>query len=168
VYKVVKENGNRFLSASDSKDLSAQIMLPFIWNIEEYPYINWKWRPRILPKGAAENKDNTNDSACGVYVVFGRYSGVASKYAWSSTLPVGTVVPRRDGKLRIKVVGSGSNGVGSWKGYSVNVPKDFQKLFGKPMGRKPTGVAILTDGNATHTAAACDYADFVISKNPLY
>jgi hypothetical protein len=168
VYTVTEDGGKKFLRAHDHKDLSAQIMLPFIWNIEEYPYINWRWRPRVLPKSAAENNDNTNDSACGVYVVFGRYTGVASKYAWSTTLPVGKVIPRRDGKLRIEVVGSGPEGVGNWKGYSVNVPQDFKRLFGKPMGRKPTGIAILTDGNATHTAAACDYADFVISKKPLY
>lgn len=168
VYQVVMENKKPFLHAHDNQDISSQIMLPFVWHVDLMPYLNWRMRPRVLPKGAAENKDNTNDSACGVYVVFGRYTGVASKYAWSTTLPVGTVVSRRDGKLRIKVIGTGSEGIGKWQGYSVNVPQDFKELFGKDMGHKPTGIAVLTDGNATHTPAACDYADFVISKKPLY
>jgi hypothetical protein len=168
VYRVVLEDGKPVLTAHDDKDYSAQIMYPFIWKIDEYPYLNWRWKPKVLPTGAREDNDNKNDSACGIYVVFGRYSGVATKYVWSTSLPVGKVVSRRDGKLRIKVVGTGPGGVGKWKGYSVNVMDSYKQLFGQPPKRKPSGIAILTDGNATHTAAACDYADFVISKKPLH
>lgn len=168
VYKVALENGKPVLTAHDDRDYSAQIMYPFIWKIDEYPYLNWRWKPKILPTGATEDNDNKNDSACGVYVIFGRYSGVATKYVWSTSLPVGKVVSRRDGKLKISVKGSGQGGVGKWHGYSVKVLDSYQQLFGAPSKRKPSGIAILTDGNATHTAAACDYADFTISKKPLY
>lgn len=168
VYTVMEEDGKKYLRAKESFGASAQIMLPFIWPVEEMPYLNWRWRPMLLPKGAKESADNLNDSACGVYVIFGRYTGVASKYVWSTTLPVEQVVSRREGKLRIKVVGSGPEGLGKWYGYSVNVPEDYRKMFGKSMDREPTGIAILTDGNATSTPAECDYDDFVISKKPLY
>ncbi len=168
IYHVKVEGDNHFLRAEDDKDISQQIMKSFIWPIDEMPYLNWRWRPRILPAGATEADDTRNDSACGVYVIFGRYSGVATKYAWSTSLPVGSVVSRRGGKLKIDIVDTGQGGVGQWHDYSVNVPQSYRKLFGTPMNRKPTGVAVLTDGNATHTAAACDYADFVISKKPLH
>lgn len=168
VYKVKVEGAKHYLSAYDDKDYSAQIMKPFIWDTDEYPYLNWRWRPKVLPQGAIESQDDKNDSACGVYIVFGRYSGVASKYVWSTSLPTGDVVSRRGGNLRIMSMGTGQGGVGQWHSYSVNALQSAEKLFGKPMSRKPTGIGILTDANATHTAAACDYADFVISKKPLY
>jgi len=168
VYRVRVEGGKHYLEAKDDKDLSEQIMNVFVWNTDEYPYLNWRWRPRTLPTGAKESDDNLNDSACGIYVVFGRYSGVASKYVWSTTLPKGTIVSRRGGDLRILSMGSGQGGLNRWHSYSVNVLDSANKLFGKTMKRKPTGIGILTDANATHTAAACDYADFSISKKPLY
>lgn len=168
VYKVKTSGGLHYLSADDNQDISQQIMKTFVWPVDEMPYLNWRMRPRVLPAGASENDDAKNDSACGVYVIFGRYSGVAAKYPWSTSLPVGSTVSRRDGKLKMQVVGSGTGGLNSWSSFSVNVPASYAKLFGKPLDRKPTGIAVLTDGNATHTAAACDYADFVISKIPLY
>lgn len=168
VYRVKVGGNKHYLAAYDDKDLSEQIMNVFIWDTNEYPYLNWRWRPKVLPAGAIESQDDKNDSACGVYIIFGRYSGVASKYVWSTSLPKGTVVSRRGGDLRILSMGSGQGGVGRWHGYSVNALESAEKLFGKPMTRKPTGIGILTDGNATHTAAACDYADFVVSKKPLY
>jgi len=168
VYRVKVEGGKHYLAAYDDKDLSEQIMNVFIWDTDEYPYLNWRWRPKVLPQGATESQDDKNDSACGVYIIFGRYSGVASKYVWSTSLPAGTIVSRRGGDLRIMSMGSGQGGIGQWQGYSVNALQSAEKLFGKSMNRKPTGIGILTDGNATHTPAACDYADFSISKKPLY
>ena len=47
----------------------------------------------MLPTGAIESDDNKNDRAWDVYVVFGRYSGVALKYVWSTSLPVGQTTP---------------------------------------------------------------------------
>lgn len=172
IYHVKVEGGKHYLHAFDDKDLSQQIMLPIMWDIEKYPYLNWRWRPKVLPGKpgleAREDKDDQNDSACGVYVIYGRYTGRATKYVWSSALPVGKIVSRRDGKLRITPVASGTAGVGSWHSYSINVPQSYEKLFGSPMNRAPTGIAVLTDGNATHTPAECDYADFSISMKPLY
>lgn len=168
VYRVKVEGGEHYLAAYDDKDLSEQIMKVFIWNTDEYPYLNWRWRPNVLPHNAVESQDDKNDSACGVYIIFGRYSGVASKYVWSTSLPVGTIVSRRGGDLRILSMGSGKDGVGKWHSYSVNALQSAEKLFGKPMNRKPTGIGILTDANATHTKSACDYAEFSISKKPLY
>ncbi len=164
VYQIAEENGRKYLKAKDDKDLSQQTMRYFNWDLERYPYLSWKWRARELPKGAAENDDNKNDSACGVYVIIGTYTGDAIKYVWSTSLPVAQTVTRRDGKLKIKVADSGALNLNKWVSHTVNVPADYKELFGGELKKKPSGIAVLTDGNATHTAAACDYADFTISK----
>ena len=54
VYSVQKEEGNKFLHADDSQDLSEQIFKEFIWKIDQYPYFKWKWRAKVLPKGGNE------------------------------------------------------------------------------------------------------------------
>lgn len=163
VYKVIQEGENRFLRAKDDQNFSVQILRSFDWDIKKYPKLSWRWRAQTLPKNARESQDNLNDSACGVYVIIERFHGHALKYVWSSSLPVGDVVTRSEGKLKIKVLDSGPEKRGSWQEHTVDVLKDYQELFGTPLKKDPTGIALLTDGNATQTPAACDYDDFSVN-----
>ncbi|MBI4212255.1 MAG: DUF3047 domain-containing protein [Deltaproteobacteria bacterium] len=164
VYKVTEESGERFLRAYDDNDYSIIIFNHFEWDIKKYPILSWRWRATTLPQGAFENNDELNDSACGVSVGIGRLDGKALKYVWSSSLPVGTIVTRREGSLKIKVLDQGTAKVGQWQSHTIDVVKDYKELFGEDLGRDPTGVGILTDANATHTKAGCDYDDFVVSS----
>lgn len=163
VYSVVEEGGAKFIKAYDDHDASQQIFLNFDWKADEKPNLSWRWRATELPAGARESDDATNDSACGVYVVVGRYDGHAIKYVWSSSLPAGAIVTRRDGKLKIKVLDSGAAKKGKWVNQKVNVVADYEALFGRKLDKNPSGIAMLTDGNAVHKPAGCDYADFAIS-----
>lgn len=163
VYHVAEDGGARYIKAYDDHDASQQIFFNFDWKADQKPNLSWRWRPTTLPDGANESNDATNDSACGVYVIVGKYDGHAIKYVWSSSLPVGKVVTRRDGKLKIKVLDSGSAGKGKWTTHSVNVQKDYEELFGRKLEKNPSGIAILTDGNAVHKPAGCDYSNFAVS-----
>ncbi|MFH1873743.1 MAG: DUF3047 domain-containing protein [Pseudomonadota bacterium] len=164
VYKVKQEDNFKFMQAYDDKNYSVQALRKFYWPIDQYPYLTWKWRATLLPKGAKESNDATNDSACGVYVIIGQFSGHALKYAWSTTLPKGEVVTRRDDKLKIVIKETGAKTINQWQQVSVNVLDDYKKYFGQDLAKNPSGIAILTDGNAVQKPAGCDYADFVISK----
>ncbi|MFH0799149.1 MAG: DUF3047 domain-containing protein [Pseudomonadota bacterium] len=163
VYSVAEENGSRYIKAYDDHDASQQIFLNFDWQIDRSPILSWRWRATTLPPGASEAGDATNDSACGVYVIVGRYDGHAIKYVWSSTLPAGATHTRHDGKLKIKVLDSGASGKGKWVRHRVDIPADYEALFGRKLDKNPSGVAILTDGNAVHKPSGCDYADFAVS-----
>ena len=104
IYKIKEEAANQYLAALDDKDLSAPIFKNFNWDLNQYPYLKFRWRAQKLPPGASETSRATNDSACGVYVGFGsRFSGVAMKYVWSSTAPVGNVWEKDKGKFYIIV-----------------------------------------------------------------
>lgn len=162
VYSVMEEGGSRFIKAYDDHDASQQVFLNFAWPIDKRPNLSWRWRPTELPAGANESDDSTNDSACGLYVVVGRYDGHAIKYVVSSTLAPGTVVSRKGGKLKIKVL-DGASARGKWLSHTVNVTQDYETLFGRKIDKNPSGIALLTDGNAVHKPAGCDYADFKIS-----
>ncbi len=167
VYSVQSEDHHKFLSSFDDQDISVQIFRRFEWDLPRWPYFSWRWRAKILPQGAAENNPATNDSGCGVYVVFEGYHGDILKYVWSSTLPVGTVYEKKPGKFYIVVLDSASTHLGNWRTIAVNVIEDYKKIFKKEPSQNPKGFGILTDANATHTAASCDYDDFRIADSPF-
>ncbi len=170
VYVVAEEGGNKFLRAKDDKNLSVQVMRQFLWDVKKHPWISWKWRARTLPKGADERDfKNTNDSACGIYIVFGKYSGKALKYTWSTSVPVGTVIRKKPNKFHMIIKNSGPPAdPGAWQTVSVNIPEDYKANFGEEIQKSPTGFGILTDGNADKVRApsACDYDAFTVSSGP--
>lgn len=166
VYKIAEEKGFRYVHAVDDQEISIPIYKDFPWSVQEYPKMKWKWRALTLPIGAREESRATNDSACGVYVTFGGMSsGSVIKYVWSSTLPVGHVWEKEPNKFYVVVLESGNKSLNRWEKEEVNVYEDYKKYFKKEPSKDPSGLGILTDGNATHSKSACDYADFYLLKN---
>jgi hypothetical protein len=162
VYQVAQEGGRRLLRASDSDDISVPIFKDFRWDVEKYPYLKFRWRAVQIPAGSRETSTATNDSACAVYVGFGRTS--ALKYVWSAALAEGSYWAKNPGKFYI--ISKQTGDPGTWREESVSVTEDYQKYFGKPLEKRPSGIGVMTDGNATHQPAACDYAEFRISTSP--
>lgn len=164
VYKVGQDGGRNILSADAVEDISLPIVKDFRWDIEKYPYLKFRWRAQKLPAGSRETSPATNDSACAVYVGFGRTS--ALKYVWSASLGEGSFWAKNPGKFYIIAKQTGSGALGTWQEETVAVGADYEKYFGKPMEKKPSGIGVMTDGNAVHQPSACDYADFRISTEP--
>ena len=183
VYKIIQEDGKKFLRASTvNVNNSVQIGLPNIkWNIKTYPWLSWEWRARILPDGGNERSGSTNDSAAGLYVIYqtktvplvGWQYQPANwiKYVWSTTLPVGTVIPRKITKAgfeiegRYVVVASGKQDLNKWITFKRNVIDDYQKFFSKKPPYKSMMIGILTDSDNTKSKAEADYGVIMASKN---
>lgn len=164
VYKIGSENGNKFLSADDTSGLSVQILKDFYWKMEYYPILSWKWRARTLPKGGNETKPATNDSACGVYVVLSKARQQMIKFTWSTAAPVGTAYEKKPGQAYIVVKESGASSLNKWKSQEINILEEYKKYFKRDLDKNPVAIAVLTDGNATASAASCDYDDFEIKE----
>ncbi len=166
VYHVREEGENKFLSADDGNGRSVQIFKGPAWMVYDHPIVSWRWRAQVLPKGGNESFGATNDSACGVYIMFSQFKKYGIKYVWSSLLPVGTVVTKEPGKMYFIVLDSGAGNLGRWRSHKVNILGDYKKVFGQdaPKDLQSQGIGILTDGNATHSRAACDYDDFIRIK----
>jgi Protein of unknown function (DUF3047) len=159
IYKVLEEGGLRFIRAT-AEGTGIQIGKEFDWDLKASPVLAWKWRPRTFPRGADERESGKNDSALGVYAVFPNspVSVKAVKYIWSASAPVGTTASASHGLTRMLVLRSGPRSGSAWVEESVDVARDYQRLFGEAPG-KPRGVALLTDADDTKSAAAGDYAD---------
>jgi len=187
-YYLDSEGDKKFLRATTLNDYNLSIQIGKLvnhgksspnWYIYNYPYITWEWRVHMLPENASESRRNKNDSAAGLYVLFKRkHIPLASwkyqpvnwiKYVWSTTLPVGTVIPRKKEKAgvtlyegRIMVVASGKKDLKKWVAFKRNVLADYIRLFGQKPLYNPVMVAILTDSNSTKSRAVADYANIKI------
>src|SRR3989338_4914746 len=140
VYRVREEEGNRYLEAYDNRDLSEQIFRKFFWETRDYPVLRWRWRARVHPKGADESRPAANDSACGIYVVFGGYTGKSVKYIWSAHQPLGKEIAKKKGRSFSVVISSGP--AGDWREVTTNVRDDYRRLFGEEPKQDPIGVGI--------------------------
>lgn len=162
VYKVLEENGLRFLRAV-SKGLGIQAGREFEWDLAKYPVISWAWRPREFPRGADERNSATNDSALAVYMLvpYSRITGPrAVKYVWSERVPVGTHLTSNMGLTQVRVLRTGTAGRGQWTEERVAVLEDYRKYFSESEVPKPAGIAVLTDSDDTRSSAQGDYAKF--------
>ena len=164
VYKVKENSGKKYIEAIDKKFYSVAIFKDFNWDIKKYPYLKFQWRAQMLPTGAKEVDYKRNDSACGVYVGFSRSR--ALKYVWSDGLSPESFWAKNPGKFAIISKEMGPKNLGKWRSVTLNIPKDYQRYFEKPVSKNPIGIGVMSDGNAVKKPVACDYTDFVVSSTP--
>ncbi|MFQ5708240.1 MAG: DUF3047 domain-containing protein [bacterium] len=167
-YVIREENGNKYLAAEDNGE-SVILGKDIKWNLKKYPYVSFRWRAHILPKGGDERYGETVDSAAGIYFVFRKKFGLipeSIKYVWSTTLPVGSAMRRSGtGKPWMVVAESGDEHLGEWRTYVFNAYEAYKKTFGGRPPSRPIGLGILTDANSTHSKAYADYDDIRALKH---
>lgn len=168
IYQVAEEGGNHFLYAR-ANNQGVQIGLPRQFQPKEFPLLRWRWRVAQLPAGADERSKQTNDSAAGVYVVFGnRVMPRVIKYVWSSTLPIGVRIDNPlYGRAKVVVLQSGPSGTDEWQQETVNLYQDYKELFGSEPG-EAQGIAVLTDSDSTGGTAEAYYDDFALLSAEAY
>ena len=162
IYRVVEEDGNRFLRAqADQQDIQIGITKEFA--PEEFPLLQWRWRVSQLPTGGDERAKRTNDSAAALYVVFdSTLVPRAIKYVWSSTLPVGSKFQSPVyWRAHVVVLQSGPAEDGEWRQETINFYEDYKTLYGFEPG-EVQGIALLTDSDITKSVATADYDDITI------
>lgn len=167
IYQVAKENGQKYLQGVDDGTLATPVFFPMKVDLNQYPYLKFQWRAQTLPEGARETPQGPNDSACGVYTLFGsRLSGKAIKYVWSNEMPLGHTYEKKPKRFVIAVKERGFEKVGSWQEVSVDIKAGYEKFFKKSAPDQMSGIGMLTEGNSTKKRSACDYGNFRLSSTP--
>lgn len=167
-YKIVEQNGNKFLryEGTEAKHLNFPLIDKKRINIQETPILKWDWRIFDIPEGGDEDSSSMNDVAASVYVVFDtsrilfQKVPVSIRYTWSSKYPVGSVFSKLRGRQRIVVVGTGENGLGKWQTVERNILEDYKNIFGKTPPRTPIAMLILSDADETLSYTKADYDNF--------
>lgn len=161
-YEIVEESeGSRYLAADDRGE-SVILGKQIEWSLEDYPYLEFRWRARSLPVGGDERYGDTNDSAAGLYVTYRKKMGmvpISAKFVWSTTLPVGTATRRSGvGRPFNVVVDSGEKHLDEWRTHVVDLVEVYEKTFGGKPPKNAVGIGVLTDANSVGGLAAADYA----------
>ena len=164
-YAVKQEGNNKYLEydGMEAQHLNLPLLNQKQINIKDTPILSWKWRVWEIPKDGDEDVSKRNDSAAGVYVVWGFTSVFkipkSVKYAWSSTLPVGTILSHNFNNQKIVILATDSKNLGKWITFRRNIYQDYKNLFGEEPPDRPIAILILSDGDSTHSHVKADYDD---------
>ena len=146
------------------------------------PSLSWRWKTDALVPDADNRDKKREDAPLRVIVAFDgdqstlpeaeqkrfrnakKLSGRELPYAtlmyiWSEQVAVETVIPSaHSSQVKMLVVASGKEGLGSWQSVRRNVAADYRRAFGAEPG-KLLGIGAMTDTDNTGAKAVGYYAD---------
>jgi len=172
IYSIIEEEDNSYLSAN-SRITDNFIIREINVDIVEYPYLNWKWRARTLPKDGDESVKKYCDVVASLAVVLNasRIIPRSIKYSWSTTLKKDSLTNSPfaiwPSKCDIHVIESGDSNSGKWKSEKINVLDDY-KIFYKKENVKSKiirAIVIMSDSDNTKSISEADYDDIYFSKS---
>jgi len=163
--KIEKEGDNyvlRLVSENSSFGLAKKIDL----DINEYPYLNFRWKVNELPSNGDFRKKETDDQAAQVYVAFGKFKFTAKivGYLWENKAPkLITGVSPAWSKTRLIVLESGPEKIGKWVSEKRNVYEDYKTLFNED---PPEANLISIYINSQHTKSRAEsyFGEMYFSK----
>ncbi len=180
-YALATQDGRTVLSAAASGSASMYVVR-FAQPADARADLSWRWKTDALVPGADNRDKKREDAPLRVIVGFdgdrtslpeaeqkrfkqakalsGREPPFATiMYIWSDHVPPETVIPSaHTSQLKMLVVASGANGLGSWQSVRRSLAADYRLAYGAEPGRV-LGVAVMTDTDNTGAKAVGDYAD---------
>jgi hypothetical protein len=183
VYNLVRDplTGQVVLHAVSDRSASGLRQLLDI-DPEPRPLIAWRWRIVDLVV-SADNQDRYSEDAPARLMLFfdGDRKALPLKekmlmetarmltghelpyatlmYVWENRFPPGTVLTSSyTEQVKMVVVGTGRDRIGTWKSFVRNYVNDYRRSFGHPPGRL-VGVGVMTDTDNTGESVEAFYGD---------
>ena len=153
-----------------------------VFDIRSAPIVEWRWKVSALIDGADNHVAAKEDAPArllfafdgdksrlplverAIFYVTETLSGKELPYALlqyvrANKAPVGAVIEHPyTRRVRMIVVASGADGVGTWQSFSRNVYDDYLLAFGEAPGNL-VGIGVLTDADNTGGSAEAWYGD---------
>lgn len=183
-YSVVRDAAGVSVVRADSRASASGLVYPLEIDLRRTPIVRWRWRVEgVLSKGNVWRKDGDDYPArlyvtfryepdrVGVWrklkylaarIIFGDLPIAAINYIWASHAERGQVIGNAYASNYVKmiVVESGDQHVGTWRDEKRNLYTDYLAAFGEEPPRV-SGVAIMTDTDNTGETAIAYYGDIV-------
>jgi hypothetical protein len=183
VYDLVRDplTGQVVLQAVSDRSASGLRQLLDV-DPEQRPFIAWRWRIVDLVV-SADNQDRYSEDAPARLMLFfdGDRAALPLKekmlmetarvltghelpyatlmYVWENRFPTGTVLRSSyTAQVKMVVVGTGRDRIGSWRTFERNYVDDYRRAFGSAPGRL-VGVGIMTDTDNTGESVEAFYGD---------
>jgi len=140
-----------------------------IVDLAETPNLTWSWKVMRLPAAGDARTPKKDDQAAQLYVVFPRWPSPVTKsdvigYLWDTSAPVDSrLTSAKAENVKLIVVESGRQNVGTWRRFERNVLDDYVALF----NRKPPRVgkiALMIDSNDTRSDAESFVASLAFTR----
>jgi hypothetical protein len=168
--RVVADGGGKVLhmrSENEGSTISKEIKV----DVKQYPYLSWRWKALVLPRGGDSRHAATDDQACQVYVTFPRFpTAVRSRiigYIWDTTAPAGLMTTSQKTRtVHYVIARSGPAEVGRWIAETRNVLEDFRKVHGEAPAEDVGAVSIGIDSNDVRDRAECVMGEITFKKQP--
>ncbi|MDF0675591.1 MAG: DUF3047 domain-containing protein [Nitrospira sp.] len=184
-YEVVKDGGRlvvKAVSEASASGLTKQVKI----DPKEFPIVRWQWKVENLLQTSDVTRKDSDDYPARLYItfeydpdkvsvgkklkykagrlLFGDIPISAINYVWERKAPVDTIIDNAyTDFVKMVVVESGPQKVGTWMDEERNIYEDYQKAFGEepPM---INGVAIMSDTDNTKERATAYYGDITFVK----
>ena len=187
-YQLVSREGKTVVRA-DARSSASGLMHPLALNPGNYPLLQWRWKVDALITKADNSQKHLEDAPARLVVSFdgdmekltpqdrmlfdnvrlltGQQMPYATlMYIWGNRAPPETIIPNKHtSRVRMIVVESGRDRLGSWQEMTRNVAADYRRAFGEEPGRI-SAVGIMTDTDNTGGNAHAYYGDILFRKTP--
>ena len=187
-YQLVSREGKTVVRA-DARSSASGLMHPLALNPGSYPLLQWRWKVDELISKADNSQKHLEDAPARLVLSFdgdmekltpqdrmlfdsvrlltGQQMPYATlMYIWGNRAPRETVIPNKHtSRVRMIVVESGRDKLGSWQDVTRNVVEDYRRAFGEEPGRI-SAVGIMTDTDNTGGNAHAYYGDILFRKTP--
>jgi len=180
-YKLVSVSGATVIEA-DSVGSASALMHDGNMDLAQTPWLSWRWKvDHPVPK-ADNSVAALEDAPARLILIFDgdksqlsfgdRTAARVAKsvggqdlpyatlmYIWSTTAPVGNVIPNpHTDRIQMVVAAGGDASLGQWQSFNRNIADDFQSVFHEKPG-KLLGYGVLTDSDNTNSTAHAWYGD---------
>lgn len=151
-----------------SKGAASALAKRITINLDETPYLHWRWRVEGVLENPDERSKAGDDYPARIYVVkeggWAPWRTRSMNYVWSSSQAKGSAWPSAyTGQSMMLAVGSGDAAAQQWKSERRNVKQDFKRYFGEDI-REIDVVAIMTDTDNTGATATAWYGDIYFAS----
>jgi len=189
-YQLVEDAGKRQVVLRAVAERSASgLKQPLDVAPAERPMIAWHWRVVDLITGA-DNQDRYSEDAPARLMLFfdGDKATLPAReqmlmetahmltgqelpyatlmYVWENRFAPETMLRNSfTGQVKMIVVGTGRDRIGTWKAFQRNYVDDYRRAFGAEPGRL-VGVGIMTDTDNTGESVEAFYGDIVLRPAP--
>lgn len=186
-YGLVRESGRTVLHAR-ADGASSALMHAVSRDVTLQPWLQWEWKIKNWVRNPQRSAPHERASPVRIILGFDGDKETLSfseqilfdtaklvtghdfpyatlMYVWSDNLAPGTVLnSRHSSRIKMIVVESGPEGVGTWRRFTRNVVADFERAFGEPPGGL-LGVGVLTDTTEPGETIEAWYGDVRFSDD---
>jgi hypothetical protein len=184
-YVLVKDGGRVVVKATSEASASGLTKEVRI-DPKKFPIVRWQWKVDNLLKNSDATRKDGDDYPARLYItfeydadkvtlgkklkykagrlLFGDIPIGAISYVWERNAPVGAIIDNAyTDFVKMVVVESGPEKIGSWTDESRNIYEDYIRAFGE---EPPfiNGVAIMSDTDNTKERVTAYYGDIVFMK----